>query len=63
MYPEMPEASSEPPGVMGPMPGFIGTRQALEVIKVITGQGEVLAGQLMIFDVLNNKNRVLAIGR
>jgi len=48
---------------MGPMPGFIGTRQALEVIKIITGQGKVLAGQLMVFDVLNNRNLVLTIGQ
>ncbi|MCA1745259.1 MAG: HesA/MoeB/ThiF family protein [Bacteroidales bacterium] len=63
LYPDMPEATTQPPGVMGPMPGFIGTRQALEVIKIITGQGEVLAGQLMVYDVLNNRNFVLAIGQ
>jgi molybdopterin/thiamine biosynthesis adenylyltransferase len=63
LFPEMPEAASPSPGVIGPMPGFVGTRQALEVIKIITGQGKVLAGQLMIFDVLNNRNTVLTIGQ
>lgn len=62
LYPESPQQSHQPPGVMGPMPGFIGTRQALEVIKIITGQGEVLAGKLMVFDVLNNRNHVFEIG-
>ncbi|TCO07480.1 HesA/MoeB/ThiF family protein [Natronoflexus pectinivorans] len=61
LYPEAPEVKKTPPGVMGPMPGFIGTRQALEIIKIITGQGEVLAGKLMVFDVLNNQNLVFDI--
>lgn len=62
LYPDSPPQSLQPPGVMGPVPGFIGTRQALEVIKIITGQGEVLAGKLMVFDVLNNRNHIFEIG-
>jgi molybdopterin/thiamine biosynthesis adenylyltransferase len=61
LYPQAPPLGENPPGVMGPMPGFIGTRQALEVVKLITGQGEVLAGKLMVVDVLNNQNMVLEI--
>lgn len=37
-------------GVLGIIPGIIGNLQALEVIKVITGIGEVLSGKLLIFD-------------
>jgi adenylyltransferase/sulfurtransferase len=37
----------------------VGTRQALEVLKIITGQGEVLAGKLWIFDALNNQDRTV----
>lgn len=59
LYPESPEWGAGPPGVMGPLPGLVGTRQALEVVKIITGQGEVLAGKLWIFDALNNQDRTV----
>lgn len=37
-------------GILGPVVGTIGCLQALEAIKVITGIGDSLQGQLMIFD-------------
>lgn len=37
-------------GVLAPLVGVIGTMQALQAIKMISGFGEVLAGQLMVFD-------------
>jgi sulfur-carrier protein adenylyltransferase/sulfurtransferase len=37
-------------GVLGVLPGIIGTMQASEVIKVLTGIGEPLAGRLFLFD-------------
>lgn len=37
-------------GILGPVVGTIGCMQALEAIKVITGIGDSLQGQLMIFD-------------
>ena len=40
-------------GVLGVLPGIIGSLQALEVIKVITGVGEVLSGKLYTFDALS----------
>jgi molybdopterin/thiamine biosynthesis adenylyltransferase/rhodanese-related sulfurtransferase len=40
-------------GVMGVLPGIIGSLQANEVIKMITGAGEVLSGKLLLFDALN----------
>ena len=39
-------------GILGPVVGTIGTMQALEAIKLITGMGETLNGRLMIFDAL-----------
>lgn len=39
-------------GVLGPLPGLIGTYQAVEAIKVITGTGIPLSGKLMVIDVL-----------
>ena len=40
-------------GVIGVLPGIIGTLMATEVIKVITGIGEVLSGKLLTFNALN----------
>lgn len=37
-------------GVLGPVVGVMGTLQALETIKVITGSGEDMSGQLLLFD-------------
>jgi adenylyltransferase/sulfurtransferase len=39
-------------GVIGVLPGIIGTLQALETIKLIIGQGEILVGRLVLFDAL-----------
>lgn len=40
-------------GVLSPVLGIIGSMQAVETVKLITGIGETLAGRLMIFDALN----------
>jgi molybdopterin/thiamine biosynthesis adenylyltransferase/rhodanese-related sulfurtransferase/molybdopterin converting factor small subunit len=48
-------------GVLGVLPGIIGSLQALEVIKVITGVGETLSGRFYIFDALNFENRTFTI--
>ena len=37
-------------GVLSPMPGIIGSLQALEVIKVLTNSSDSLSGKLLIFD-------------
>jgi molybdopterin/thiamine biosynthesis adenylyltransferase/rhodanese-related sulfurtransferase len=39
-------------GVLGVLPGVVGTLQATEAIKLITGAGETLAGRLLLFDAL-----------
>lgn len=48
-------------GVLGVLPGIIGSMQALEVIKVITGIGEILNGRLFLFDALTFESRTLNI--
>ncbi|WP_422859884.1 ThiF family adenylyltransferase [Flagellimonas sp. S174] len=57
LYPEMPTAEEIPNcdenGVLGVIPGIIGNLQALEVIKVVTGIGNVLSGKLLVFDGLH----------
>jgi adenylyltransferase/sulfurtransferase len=39
-------------GVFGVLPGIVGSIQATEAVKLITGKGEPLIGRLLIFDAL-----------
>lgn len=48
-------------GVVGVLPGIIGTMQAGEVIKLIAGGGDPLIGRLVIFDEWNFKYRELHV--
>jgi adenylyltransferase/sulfurtransferase len=48
-------------GVLGVLPGILGSIQASEVIKVITGLGEPLTGKLWLFDALSFETRTLNI--
>ncbi len=63
LFPDPPSAGSIPNcseiGVIGVLPGIIGTLQALETIKIITGIGEPLSGKLMLFDALQMKMQVM----
>jgi len=45
-------------GVLGVLPGIIGTYQANEVVKIICGIGEPLANQLLTIDTLNNIHQI-----
>ncbi|WP_339830958.1 HesA/MoeB/ThiF family protein [uncultured Parvibaculum sp.] len=51
----------EEAGVMGALTGVVGSLQALEVIKEITGAGESLAGKLLIYDALDTRFRTLKL--
>ena len=48
-------------GVIGVLPGIIGSLQANEVIKVITGIGDTLSGRLFLFDALTFETRTLKV--
>ncbi|MEM1406144.1 MAG: molybdopterin-synthase adenylyltransferase MoeB [Bacteroidota bacterium] len=48
-------------GVIGVLPGIIGSLQANEAIKVITGIGEPLAGRLFLFDALTFETRTVKL--
>lgn len=50
-------------GVLGVLPGIIGTLQAMEVIKLITGTGDLLSGRYFIFDALSFETRTFRIKR
>lgn len=62
LYPEPPPAEDVPncgeSGVIGTLPGIIGTYMANETIKLIAGFGEHLSGRLMTVDALNNDVRI-----
>lgn len=62
------EGAAEPPncadiGVLGVLPGIIGTYQALEAIKLITGIGELLSGKLLMVNTLYNTHRIIKFKR
>jgi len=50
-------------GVLGVLPGVIGSLQALEVIKIVLGTGKTLSGRLLIFDALELSWREVALRR
>jgi molybdopterin/thiamine biosynthesis adenylyltransferase/rhodanese-related sulfurtransferase len=61
LYPEPPPPGLVPScaegGVLGVLPGIIGSIQALETIKLILGKGQPLIGRLLLFDALGMKFR------
>jgi sulfur-carrier protein adenylyltransferase/sulfurtransferase len=65
LYPEPPPPGLVPScaegGVLGVLPGIIGTIQATEAIKLIIGQGNPLIGRLMLFDALDMRFRELKL--
>lgn len=48
-------------GVIGVLPGIIGSLQANEVLKVISGVGDPLAGRLFLFDALSFETRTMKV--
>ena len=65
LYPEPPPPGLVPScaegGVLGILPGLVGLIQATEVVKLILGKGESLAGRLLLFDALGMKFRELKL--
>jgi adenylyltransferase/sulfurtransferase len=50
-------------GVLGMLPGIIGTVQALEAAKLLLGQGDALLGRLLLFDALRMRFREMRLRR
>lgn len=67
LFPEPPKAGSVPScsdvGVIGVLPGIIGTQQANEALKIILGIGETLSGKLLIYDALQSNFVTLKVKR
>ena len=67
LYPDPPPPGLVPScaegGVLGVLPGVVGTIQATEAIKLLTGAGETLAGRLLLFDALTMTFRTMRVPR
>ncbi|MBF8266608.1 MAG: moeB [Dehalococcoidia bacterium] len=67
LFPSPPPPGSVPScaeaGVLGALPGLIGSVQAVETIKLILGIGETLAGRLLIVDTLSMEFRTVRLRR
>lgn len=65
LYPSPPPPGLVPScaegGVLGVLPGIIGSIQATEVVKILSGAGEPLSGRFFIFDALNFETRTLKV--
>jgi adenylyltransferase/sulfurtransferase len=65
LFPEPPPPGLVPScaegGVLGVLPGLVGTIQATEAIKLIVGAGEPLAGRLLLIDTLGMQFRTVKI--
>jgi molybdopterin/thiamine biosynthesis adenylyltransferase len=48
-------------GLLGVLPGIAGTLQASEIIKIISGYGEVLSGKLLVFHIRENSFNLFRI--
>ena len=67
LYPEPPPPGMVPScqeaGVLGVLPGVVGSLQATEVVKIILGKGEPLVGKLLLYDALKTEFRRLNLRR
>lgn len=65
LFPEAPRPGEAPDcaeaGVLGVMPGVIGTLQSVEALKLLLGVGESLLGRVMIFDALEMSFRKVRV--
>lgn len=67
LYPEAPAPGTVPDcsegGVLGVLPGILGTWQAAEAIKILTGLGEPLIGRLLLMDLRSGQVHTLRYSR
>lgn len=58
LFPNVPKDGTYKPdeiGLLGILPGIAGTLQANEIIKIITGYGEIITGKLLVFNIQENR--------
>ncbi|MGI3211289.1 HesA/MoeB/ThiF family protein [Roseovarius tibetensis] len=67
LFPEAPAPGLAPScaeaGVLGPLPGVVGAMMAVEAVKLITGAGQALRGEMLIYDALYGESRKIGVQR
>lgn len=67
LFPDPPPPGEVPScaeaGVLGVLPGIMGSLQAMEAIKLILGTGEPLVGRLLLYDALGGEFREVSVSR
>ncbi|MEO1536570.1 MAG: molybdopterin-synthase adenylyltransferase MoeB [Pseudomonadota bacterium] len=67
VFPEPPAPGLAPScaegGVLGPLPGVLGSMMAVEAIKLLAGAGTPLLGRMMIYDALYSDARIINVKR
>jgi len=67
VFPEAPAPGLAPScaeaGVLGPLPGVVGAMMAAEAVKIVTGAGTPLRGEMLIYDALYGESRKIALTR
>ena len=65
VFPERPAPGLAPScaeaGVLGPLPGVLGSMMAVEAVKLIAGAGQPLLGEMLIYDALWGETRKIAL--
>lgn len=66
-FPEMPSRNLIPScaeaGVLGVLPGVIGSMQAAEALKILLGKGEILSGKMLMYNALQVKFETIIINK
>ncbi|MBY5989708.1 HesA/MoeB/ThiF family protein [Roseovarius atlanticus] len=67
IFPEAPAPGLAPScaeaGVLGPLPGVVGSMMAVEAVKVIADAGAPLRGEMLIYDALYGESRKISLSR
>jgi molybdopterin/thiamine biosynthesis adenylyltransferase len=67
LYPEVKDKTDVPDpsaqGLLGVLPGIIGSFQAVEALKIITGIGETLSGKLLVYNMLYHDFNIITFTR
>ena len=67
VFPQAPAPALAPncaeAGVIGPLPGVVGSMMAVEAIKLLTGAGAPLRGEMVIYDALYGESRKIRVTR